>query len=216
MSDYEKILEKMRSLSDEALKEIVLVSFEDYTDYALEAAKEVLAERGISAQLDAPAQTSDGDLKLESFKDCILSVDYALVEKKLQGLFKEPDRNLERYRQIFLDLKLMKAVSEEPIYLFIAQIREDLSLGYPFDVFGMEPGQEGYFGLEMFSWSEWLGLKIFDKSKNLILNLGLDEFVALCLKKMTTFGFTEGEIEEKIRELDHFDEDFFPEDGVEV
>ncbi len=207
MTDYEKILEKMRLLDDEAIKEILMIHFADYTDFALEAARAVLDERGINESIQEQSDTVNSDvINLETFKDCIKAVDYQVVEKKMAGLFKESDKNLELFRIIYKDLMMMKPVNEEPIQLFLAQVKEDLSQGYPFDVFGMQDGEEGYFGLEMFTWSEWLGLKIFDNSKSLILNLGLDEFVALCLKKMTTFGFTEGEIEEKISAMQGFEE----------
>lgn len=216
MSDYEKMLEKMRDLSDEQLKEIVLITFEDYTDFAIEAAKAVLEERGVTESVTEQKQNLNSpDFDFETFGDCIKLVDYQMIENKLMGLFKEPDRNLELFKQIYTDLRLMKPVSDDSTVLFIAQIKEDFRQGYLFDVFGMEEGQEGYFGLEMFSWSEWLGLKIFEKSKALILKIGLDEFVALCLKKMTTYGFTEGEIEEKIQEFESFGDELYPEDAYE-
>lgn len=215
MSDYEKMLEKMRTLSDEVLKEIVLVSFADYTDVALEAARAVLDERGINESVAEQRNTSSevSDTDLMTLKDCLMAVDYPRIEEKLIHFFKEPERLADDYRRVYSELMLMKPTQEEPIMLFVAQIHEDLRRGYPFDVFGIEAGQEdGYFGLEMFKWSDWLGLKIYEGSKGLILNLGLDEFVALCLKKMTTFGFTEAEIEQKISELDTFDDALFEEE----
>ncbi len=213
MNDYEKMLEKMRALSDEVLKEIVMVSFDDYTDIALEAAKAVLDERGIAEsvaeQRSAVSDISETDLM--TLKDCLKAVDYPMVEDKLIHFFKESERHADDYRRVFSELLLMTPTQEEPVMLFLAQIKEDVSMGYPFDVFGTEVGQEGYFGLEMFKWSDWLGLKIYEGSKGLIMNLGLDEFVALCLKKMTSFGFTEAEIEEKINELGSFEDELFEE-----
>lgn len=216
MSDYEKMIEKMRSLSDENLKEIVMVSFEDYTDIALDAAKAVLEERGIADSIQEQIQSdASGSLQLDTFLDCIKAVDYQLVENKMLKLFKETDQNIQSYRNIYKELLFMKPVVNEPVLLFIAQITDDLRRGYPFDVFGVEEGVEGYFGLEMFSWPEWLGFKIADQSKALIINLGLDEFVSLCLRKMTTFGYTEAEIEEKIQEIQSLGDELFLDEEVE-
>ncbi len=218
VNDYEKMLEKMRTLSDSNLKEIVMVSFEDYTNVALDAARAVLEERGITESIQEQTQAStNGELKLDTLLDCFKAVDYQLVENKLLKLFKETDQNLEHYRSIFKELFFMKPVVNEPILLFMAQITDDLRTGYPFDVFGVEEGQEGYFGLEMFSWPEWLGFKIVDQSKGLIINLGLDEFVALCLRKMTTLGFTEAEIEARIHEIESLGDELFQgEETLEV
>lgn len=218
VNDYEKMLEKMRTLSDGNLKEIVMVSFEDYTNVALDAARAVLEERGITESIQEQTQAStNGELKLDTLLDCFKAVDYQLVENKLLKLFKETDQNLEHYRSIFKELLFMKPVVNEPILLFMAQITDDLRTGYPFDVFGVEEGQEGYFGLEMFSWPEWLGFKIIDQSKGLIINLGLDEFVALCLRKMTTLGFTEAEIEARIHEIESLGDELFQgEETLEV
>lgn len=216
MNDYEKMLEKMRTLSDSNLKEIVMVSFEDYTDIALDAAKAVLEERGIADSIQEQVQSAgSGDIKLDTFFDCMKAVDYQLVENKMLKLFKETDQNIENYRRIFKELLFMKPVVNEPVLLFMAQITDDVRRGYPFDVFGVEEGEEGYFGLEMFSWPEWLGFKIADQSKSLIINLGLDEFVTLCLKKMTTFGFTEAEIEVRIQEIQSLGEELFTGEEIE-
>lgn len=216
MSDYEKMLEKMRTLSDDNLKEIVMVSFEDYTDIALEAARTVLEERGINDSIHEQIQAENGgNIQLDTFLDCIKAVDYQLVENKLLKLFKETDQNIEHFRRIYKQLLFMKPVVNEPVLLFMAQITDDIRRGYPFDVFGVEEGVEGYFGLEMFSWSEWLGFKIADQSKGLIINLGLDEFVTLCLRKMTTFGYTEAEIEEKIQEIQSLGDELFQDEDFE-
>jgi hypothetical protein len=217
MNDYEKMLEKMRALSDDVLKEIVLVSFADYTDPALEAARAVLDERGITesvAEQRSSLEVTEEDLV--TFNDCLKAVDYPMVEAKLLNLFKEPERSMDAYRKVYSDLMLMPPTQDEPVLLLLAQVKEDLRLGYPFDVLGIEAGQEGYFGLEMFKWSDWLGLKLYEGSKGLIFNLGLDEFVAICLRKMTTFGFTEAEIEQKINEIESFEDGFFEEtEGTE-
>lgn len=216
MNDYEKMIEKMRTLSDSNLKEIVMVSFEDYTDVALDAAKAVLEERGIADSIQEQVQSgANGDITLDTFGDCIKAVDYQLVENKMHKLFKETDQNMENFRRIYKELLFMKPVVNEPVLLFMAQITDDVRRGYPFDVFGVEEGQEGYFGLEMFSWPEWLGFKIADQSKGLIINLGLDEFVSLCLRKMTTFGYTESEIEEKILEIQSLGDELFMGEEIE-
>lgn len=216
MSDYEKFLDRMRTLSNEQLQEILAITFEDYTDVALEAAKAVLEERGIQTQVTLESGEFK-DLNFKTFKDCIGLVDYAGVEEKLHSLFNEPDKHLLRYKEIYTQLRLMKPVENPDIKLFVAQIRDDIRQGYPFDVFGIEKGVEEYFGLEMFPWHEWLGFEIYEKTRAFVLNLGLEEFVAICLRKMTSLGMSEEEIEKRIEEMQSAGYDFFEgEDGDKI
>lgn len=212
MNDYEKFLEKMRALSDEKLRDIISVSFEDYTDIALEAARAVLEERGINFQIHEAMQHPKNVevIQVKTFKDCLEAVDIQGVLNKIQKLFNEPDRQIEAYKQIFLDLKELKVQkNSQNIVLFVAQIREDVRAGYLFDVFGIEKGSEEYFGLEMFAWSEWLGFEVYEKTKDFILNFGMDEFVAICMKKMTSLGMSEAEVEQRVSEMADLGEDFF-------
>ncbi len=215
MTDYEKFLEKMRELSDEKLKEVVSVTFEDYTDVALEAARAVLEERGIQLQIhEAMAQGDQREIvQVRTFKECLDVVDVQGTLDKIQKLFNETDDQKDAYKRVLLSLKSLKVTpNTQNIVLFVAQIREDVRAGYLFDVFGVEKGQEEYFGLEMFTWSEWLGFEIYDKTKAFILNFGMDEFVAVCLKKMTSLGMTEEEIAQRISEMEALGDDFFNQD----
>lgn len=217
MKEYEKLLERMRGLKTEQLNEIISISFEDYTDLALDAAKAVLEERGVKRQLDV--ETSNVNMTdIKTFKHCIEAVDYKGVELKLKTTFHEPDKNIVKYRDIYTKLKLMKPAKSK-VKIFVAQIRDDIRAGYPFEVFGVEPGTKEHFGLEMFPWNEWLSFEIHEKSKGFILNLGLEEFVAITLRKMTSLGFTEAEIEKRIDEMQSFGDDLFggdPDDKIMV
>lgn len=216
LSEYEKFYKKMTELSDDQLHEILTIHFEDYTEVALEAAKAALEARGI--QVSAKEGKSTVNLeKLNTFNDCIQMVDYQGVELKLGKLFKESDKSLAAYKSVYTKLKRMKPTKFTGIYIFVAQIREDIRAGYPFDVFGVESGSNEHFGLEMFQWNEFLSFKIFEKSKGFIENLGLEEFVAICLKKMTSLGMTEEEIEQRIAELQDFEGELFNgSDKIEV
>lgn len=211
MKEYEKLLERMRALTTEQLNEIVSISFEDYTDLALEAVKAVLEERGVKQQLDTSSNPVN-NLEVKNFKQCIELVDYKGVELKLKTVFHEPDKNITKFKDIYTQLKLMKPAKSK-VKIFVAQIREDIRAGYPFEVFGVEAGTKEHFGLEMFPWNEWLSFEIHEKSKAFILNLGLEEFVAIALRKMTSLGFTESEIERRIEEMQSFDSDFFSGDS---
>lgn len=217
MSEYEKFYQKMSELSDERLHEIVSVSFEDYTDVALEAARAVMEERGIQLSLEEESTTPEGILEMNTFSDCVRLADQNGVLLKLSKLFKESDESLEAFKGVLFKLKKMTPAPAEGIEIFVAQIREDVRAGYLFDVFGIESGSEEHFGLEMFPWNEWLSFKIFEKSKGFILKLGLDEFIAICLKKMTSLGMTEEEIEMRISELQEFEDELFQsDDKIEV
>ncbi len=85
--------------------------------------------------------------------------------------------------------------SEETVYAFIGQTSDNFASRYPFDIFGVEEGSEEFFGLELYPWNEWLAFKIIDRTKEFIERAGIDEFIAICLHKMTAFGFSEDEIQ---------------------
>ena len=201
MSEYEKLLERMQAMTDEALQQMVYVEFDDYTDVAIEAAREVIRERGIEKSM-IEQKTHDDQLEaLVTFQDYLAVADIKVIESKLYTLFKESEENVNKLVKVYNSLLVTKGSGNTEVFLFLAQTKEDFSGGYPFDVFGLEAGEEEYFGLEMYAWEDWVSLIVFEKSKDFIFKLGIDEFVTLCLRKMTTYGYTESEVETKISEI---------------
>jgi len=202
-------LERMEKMTDDQLREVIWIQYMDYTEEALEAAKIVAAERGIFSEKETEEAASDltSDFQIpETFQGCIKTVDFKAVEKKLYGTFKEPDKVVEQLRIVYQELMAMEPeVVEPPVYLFLAQLTNEYVGRYPFDVFGIEEGTDEPFGLEIMPWKEWLGLKVYEKTRSFVERLGLDEFVALCLRKMTVLGFTEEEIEAKVAEMSDYD-----------
>ena len=210
-------MERMEKLTDEQLREVILIQYEDYTQEALEAAKAVAEARGIrfggaDQQEDSEADTTAaaGSFSVpETFQGCLKAVDFKAVEKKLYNTFKEPDRVVEQLRVVYQHLMTMDPeVLDPPVFMFLAQLTNEYVGRYPFDVFGIEEGTDEPFGLEIMPWKEWLGLKVYEKTRGFVERLGLDEFVALCLRKMTVLGYTEEEIEAKVAEMTQYDFEF--------
>ncbi len=208
-------MERMERLTDEQLKEVLLIQYEDYTQEALEAAKAVAEARGILSggadqQGDSEAEAAAGSFSVpETFQGCLKIVDFKAVEKKLYNTFKEPDRVVEQLRLVYQHLMTMEPeVLDPPVFMFVAQLTNEYVGRYPFDVFGIEEGTDEPFGLEIMPWKEWLGLKVYEKTRGFVERLGLDEFVALCLRKMTVLGYTEEEIEAKVAEMTQYDFEF--------
>jgi len=202
-------LARMEKMTDDQLREVIWIQYADYTEEALEAAKAVAAERGIFSE----SETEEAETDLtsayqvpETFQACIKAIDFRAVEKKLYGTFKEPDKAVDQLRQVYQHLMTLEPEAvEPPVYLFLAQLTSEYVGRYPFDVFGIEEGTDEPFGLEIMPWKEWLGLKVYEKTRSFVERLGLDEFVALCLRKMTVLGYTEEEIEAKVAEMSDYD-----------
>ena len=213
-------LERMERMTDDQLREVIWIQFEDYTEEALEAAKTVAASRGILSKADQEATIGASDesglgLVPETFHSCIKTVDFKAVEKKLYGTFKEPDKVVQQLQRVYQQLMTMEPVAPEPpVYLFLAQLTNEYTGRYPFDVFGIEEEADEPFGLEIMPWREWLGLKVYEKTRSFVERLGLDEFVALCLRKMTVLGYSEEEIDAKVAELNEYEFDFSEEEEV--
>lgn len=202
-------LARMEKMTDDQLREVIWIQYADYTEEALEAAKAVAAERGIFSESEAEEAVTDSMSEYqvpETFQACIKAIDFRAVEKKLYGTFKEPDKAVDQLRLVYQHLMTLEPETvEPPVYLFLAQLTSEYVGRYPFDVFGIEEGTDEPFGLEIMPWKEWLGLKVYEKTRSFVERLGLDEFVALCLRKMTVLGYTEEEIEAKVAEMSDFD-----------
>ena len=202
-------LARMEKMTDDQLREVIWIQYEDYTEEALEAAKAVAAERGIFSE--AGSEEAASEIKSEyqvpeTFQACLKSIDFKAIEKKLYGTFKEPDKVVDQLRQVYQHLMTLEPeTSEPPVYMFLAQLTNEYVGRYPFDVFGIEEGTDEPFGLEIMPWKEWLGLRVYEKTRNFVERLGLDEFVALCLRKMTVLGYTEEEIETKAAEMSDYE-----------
>lgn len=218
-------MERMERLTDDQLKDVIWIQYEEYTEEALEAAKAVAKARGlVSDEAKAGNIQSEGEdqqtLKFnvpQTFGECLKAVDFKKVEQKLTGTFKEPDKAVEALRKVYQTLMTMAPQTTEPqTYLFVAQLTNEYVGKYPFDVFGVEEGSDEPFGLEIMPWNEWLGLTVYEKTRGFVERLGLEEFVALCLRKMTVLGYTETEIEAKVADLMQYEFDVDDEEEEEA
>lgn len=185
--------ENFEALSDLELRDVVTIKADEYTQEALLIANEVLLARGLSDLKEKPLIANK---ELEIVHDCLARSNFKVIKEKLSKLFLENEENLEQYEIIYTNLlKTDPVEGEEIVYTFIGQTNENYAYRYPFDIFGIEASSEDYFGLEIYPWNEWLSFKLLDKTKEFIEQAGVDEFIAICLHKMTAFGFSEEEIQ---------------------
>lgn len=203
--------ERLMDLSDLELRDIINSKSDEYTEEALVIVKQLLEERGFDLSKPVAKDTnSNVEIHLNSVYDCFQASSYEIIEEKLSKLFVESEDRLVKYRETYANLLKMKPVSgEEAVFTFIGQTSENYAYKYPFDIFGLDIGSGEYFGLELYPWNEWLNFNLLDKTKEFVASAGIDEFVAICLHKMTTFGFTEEEINESFNnsfgEFEDFD-----------
>lgn len=195
-------------LSDLELRDIINSKSDEYTEEALVIVKQILDERGFDFANQPVKEADNSTAEFNIVYDYFHASRYDIVEEKLAKLFVESEDRLSRYRQAYASLLKMKPVlGEEIVFTFIGQTSENYAYKYPFDIFGIDIGSGEYFGLELYPWNEWLNFSLLDKTKEFVASAGIDEFVAICLHKMTTFGFTEDEITEAFNNsFDEFEE----------
>lgn len=205
--------ERLMDLSDLELRDIINSKSDEYTEEALVVIKQILDERGFDFSTQPTKEENSNNVNFNIIYDYFHASRYEIVEEKLSKLFVESEDRLSRYRQAYTSLLKMKPVQgEEIVFTFIGQTSENYAYKYPFDIFGIDIGSGEYFGLELYPWNEWLNFSLLDKTKEFVASSGIDEFVAICLHKMTTFGFTEDEITEAFNNSFEEFEDFDYED----
>jgi len=204
--------EHFEILSDLELRDVVTIKADEYTPEAIQIANEVLNSRGLSDLKEKPL---DKNKEIEIVHDCLATTDFEIIREKLGKLFLENEENLEQYKTLYTDLLTMTpVVGEEVIHAFIGQTSENFAHRYPFDVFGIEGSSEEYFGLELYPWNEWLSFNISDKTKDFIAKAGVNEFMAICLHKMTAFGFSEKEIQNSFNNsFEEFEDEEFEDEN---
>lgn len=113
-------------------------------------------------------------------------------------IYPEAEENIEGYKMVFAKLKVMDLV-ETDMWLVLKTVQdgEDAYV----DVSGLhkhpKTEEEKYAqGIEFLSWHKWLGMDIQEESFKAFSEL---EILVHCLYEMTYVGFSEEQIQERVR-----------------
>lgn len=181
------------NLSDERLIEILNIENAEYTEEALSLVKEELNDRGFKDF------SIDKGKKSISLRELILQVRYEEVQRILRKVF-HVDKNLdEKYRAVFIQLLSITPSHSENINIIVDKHYDELTnTTSDWDVYGFETNIEEKFSVDLYNWNDWLSFSVTLENVN---NVGKDLFVACCILKMTTHGFSSEEINIKYEEI---------------
>jgi len=136
-----------------------------------------------------------------TFKELLQQVKYENVEKVILKFYPDEKNNVEAggYREVFEELLDLKPkFREKKWYIVIRKIIDED--GFYYDVSGKPANEEQLYGLEYTPWEEWLGFYI--DSKNIPSDFTKEDIVAHCLWEMTWCGFSQDEIQKRIKEIE--------------
>lgn len=180
-------------LSDEKLFEILNVENMEYTDETLKIVQEELIARGYT---EVCADKEKESLK---FRDLLLQVRFDDVQRILRKEFLMDKELGEKYRDIFNQLLSITPSEIDNINIFVDKHYDELTNTISeWNVNGYEVDSEEKFSVDLYYWTDWLAFNI--KPEN-VRRVGKELFVACCLLKMTTHGFSTEEIESKFSEI---------------
>ncbi|WP_053957611.1 DUF6557 family protein [Inediibacterium massiliense] len=172
--DIERIKEKMSTLNDDKLRNIVFIEYGDYEEEVIEIAKNELVGRYGKNIWEAKNTT------LKYVIDCI---EYEDLEKAIIELYPNIQESINNYYIIFDRLLTIIPKQQDKIRIFIdvdddTVFCEDIKTGEKIIVKYCE-------------WDEWLGFYINNRQ---LQQLGKEKYMAYCLIEMTSVGMNENTI----------------------
>lgn len=190
MNKY-NLIERFKLLNEDELRKIVYVDFQEYEPHAVIAAKEELFNR------ESGYTWESNDICL---KDLIQVSDLNTVLEKLTILFPNEKINKRQYIDVLTYLRKCDSSVTDNMKIMINESKEDRINSW--SAYGVEIGSGEKISLDFYPWGNWLSLRVENKQ---LQQLGIEVYIAYCMKAMTRMGFNENEIEEKYR-LSLFDE----------
>jgi hypothetical protein len=134
-----------------------------------------------------------------TFKELLDTVSFEKVWQELKKEYGLEDGAFEVYLRVFLQLKeLMPGPNLDLMRLAVARVEDGLEPGtYIYDVFGIKPGDNEHYALELLSWSQWLSFEVVEKC---IETYGASVVVAHSLYEVTFFGYDAADVEINVKE----------------
>ncbi len=133
---------------------------------------------------------------MKTFGQILEETDWPPVWEQLQKLYNIPDEGGPAYKRAFDEAcGLAPARTLLKIEITECDPENEESGGYRFDVSGVD--ENGSFGIEFSPWSEWKGMEILPET---LEQFSTAEIAAHCLEEMTFAGFSQQDIDRKIKD----------------
>lgn len=174
----EDLKQRMSVLSDERLKEIVEKETDSFEEYAIELAKKELESRAL---LKIPIYMT--------FQDLINRVDFGKVVEEFETRYPEKLIFLDDFRAVYEKLSAMTSINDIADFLHIENDRDIQT------AFGEDSVTGEKYGVEFCAWSDWLSYRLKPEQ---VSELGEAAYTAVCLITLTSYGFTEEEIQRQL------------------
>ena len=174
----EDLKQRMSVLSDERLKEIVEKETDSFEEYAIELAKKELESRAL---LKIPIYMT--------FQDLINRVDFGKVVEEFETSYPEKLIFLDDFRAVYEKLSAMTSINDIADFLHIENDRDIQT------AFGEDSVTGEKYGVEFCAWSDWLSYRLKPEQ---VSELGEAAYTAVCLITLTSYGFTEEEIQRQL------------------
>ncbi len=177
--------EHFKNLSDDALRRIIYIEFQEYENDVIEHAKAELKSRYAQDIWEGSGIT---------LKDVILQTNREDLKDLIHAKYPELIIDIERYLSVFDKLLTLEPMKQSEIDISIQQ-NEDK--GYC--VIGQDRTAGERVEISYCSWDEWLGFVIDNKQ---LQHLGKEEFTFHCFKAMTLLGFDEGIAQQELQKIE--------------
>lgn len=193
----EYIKDRLLSLKDDELRKIVYVDKNDYEKEYIEFAKEELLSRYQDNIYE--------DDKL-IFKKLLQNVTMEDIETRFLELYPKEEYAISSYRKVLEKLNNIEIRESENTIISI----EDLNYEHcgdllAMDVCGIDVNTGEKFEIKYCLWKDWLS---FLTKKEQLREVGIIDFVILCLREMTFVSFDEDEIQKKFEEIVSISKEF--------
>jgi hypothetical protein len=133
-----------------------------------------------------------------TFKELLKTVVFDDVWTELEKEYCMKDEAFEAYFKVYNQLKeLTPEPNHDGFRLVVARVEDGLEPGtFTYDVFGIKPGDNDHYALELLPWSELLSFEIVEKC---VEAYSAAAVVAHCLYEVTFFGYDASDVEANIK-----------------
>ncbi|MDF9407783.1 MAG: hypothetical protein A4E52_01649 [Pelotomaculum sp. PtaB.Bin013] len=133
-----------------------------------------------------------------TFMELLKTVVFDDVWTELEKEYSMIDEAFEAYFKVFNQLKsLMPEPNHYGMRLAVARIEDGLEPGtYTYDVFGIKPGDNEHYALELLPWSELLSFEVIEKC---VEAYSAAVVVAHSLYELTFLGYDAADVEANIK-----------------
>lgn len=188
--------EDLTLLKDDELRKIVYLESSDYEQNAIDRAKNELFNRECG-RIWGSNNIIFRDLFKYSNNDDVIS--------SFLSLFPEENDKINEYHRLLDDLVIeTKNPKDEPdsdIYIFIDDQNQSFS-NKNWNVFGKQHSTNEIICLDYIYKKEWLNFRVL---KEQLQRLGIERYIAYCLREMTAVGFSDEEIDGKFYSVEKQD-----------